>query len=159
MNRVAINVNNIPMPGWTGAMEAYALKVLEMLKLDNWDLSVLLCDDETIKELNSRYRNKAEATDVLSFELGIQMPCEPSQEGGARYLPGDIVVSLDSLRENSIFFKIPEDEELRRLTIHGILHLKGMDHKTNDKTEPMLILQEDILKNLNGEHILPGGKR
>ena len=150
MNRVAINIEDIPPPAWSAALEAYALKVLDELNLDNWDLSVLLCGDGAIKQLNSQYRGKAEATDVLSFELGVE------DEG--RYLPGDIVISLDTLRENSLIFEISEDEELRRLLIHGILHLNGMDHKTNDETEPMLVLQEDILSNLNGEHILPKDK-
>jgi len=111
---------------------------------------VLLCGRETIKELNCRYRGIDQPTDVLSFELGVESP-----ENGGRYLPGDIIISLDNLRENSIYFRIPEDEELRRLLVHGILHLKGMDHKTNEQNEPMLVLQEEILKKLEGNRILP----
>jgi len=155
MNRAAINAREIALPDWSGAMGNYAVKVLDFLKKDNWDLSVLLCNDKTIKELNEQYRNKPETTDVLSFELGA----EAQTDNGARFLPGDIVISLDTLRENSVYFNIPEDEELRRLLIHGILHLSGMDHSTNDNTEPLLILQEDILKNLQEEHILPNGDK
>ena len=155
MNRAAVNARDIPLPDWSGVLGVFAVKVLDSLKRENWDLSVLLCNDSTIKELNSQYRDKAEATDVLSFELGA----ESQDEDGVRFLPGDIVISLDTLRENSRLFKTSEDEELRRLLIHGILHLYGMDHKTNDNTEQMLILQEDILKNLKDERILPyGGK-
>jgi probable rRNA maturation factor len=151
MNKIAISADDgVPLPGWIPPLKNFVLKVLAKLGRDKWDLSVLLCGDEAMTALNSRYRGKAEATDVLSFSLN---------EGGAfpiggRLVPGDIVISLDTLRENACRFNISEDEELRRLLIHGILHLDGMDHKTNGKTEPMLRLQEDILAELAGEHIM-----
>jgi probable rRNA maturation factor len=72
--------------------------------------------------------------------------------GNEPYLPGDIVISLDALRENAGFFKVSEDEELRRLIIHGILHLAGNDHASNDPGEPMLVKQENILETI-GERI------
>ncbi|MCL1992177.1 MAG: rRNA maturation RNase YbeY [Spirochaetes bacterium] len=150
MNRVEISFQDISAPLWADALEAFCLKALGALEIGDWELSVLLCGRETIKELNCRYRGIDQPTDVLSFELGVESP-----ENGGRYLPGDIIISLDNLRENSIYFRIPEDEELRRLLVHGILHLKGMDHKTNEQNEPMLVLQEEILKKLEGNRILP----
>ncbi len=164
MNRVFVNAEEVPLPGWNGQLAAYALKAIAAIGRDNWDLSVLLCGDSTIQSLNSRYRNKDEATDVLSFALGIEQPedfsdnGDSSDNGAVRWLPGDIVISLETLRENARYFNISEDEELRRLLIHGILHLDGMDHETNNDTEPMIIKQERILKELKGEHILPEGE-
>jgi probable rRNA maturation factor len=152
MNSASVAVGEIPPPSWADMVRAYALKVLEALGKDNWDLSILLCNDEYIRSLNARYRRKDEATDVLSFCLGETLG---EERGGPRFLPGDIVISLETLRENARFFEIPADEELRRLLIHGILHLDGMDHETNEKTEPMLELQEKILEDLAGESILP----
>jgi probable rRNA maturation factor len=154
MNRVAVNAEEAPLPAWSAALSGFAIKVLGCLSRDNWDLSVLLCGDETIKKLNAQYRGKDEATDVLSFELGAE---EQAEDGGLRWLPGDIVISLDTLRENARYFQTGEDEELRRLVIHGILHLDGMDHQSNRETEPMLQLQEQILKQLEKERILPQG--
>ena len=151
MNRISVNARDLPLPNWSGALSDYAVKVLEALKHENWDLSILLCTDRFIKDLNSQYRGRKEATDVLSFELGTEV----QEEGGVRYLPGDIVISLDTLRENSRYFQTCEDEELRRLLIHGILHLDGMNHLTNDETEPMIVLQEEVLQNLGRENILP----
>ena len=154
MNRAAVNAEEIPLPGWSSALGDFALKALGEIKRDNWDLSILLCGDKIIKELNAKYRGKEEATDVLSFELGAEI----QEEGGVRCLPGDIVISLDTLRENAHYFQISEEEELRRLLIHGILHLDGMDHRTNDNTEPMIALQEDLLKKLKKEPpVLPEG--
>jgi probable rRNA maturation factor len=152
MNRVEVNAEEVPLPGWADASGRYALKALEVLGRDNWDLSVLYCGDAYIRTLNARYRNLDEATDILSFPLGETLV----EEGERRYLPGDIVISLDTLAKNAEYFETPRDEELRRLLIHGILHLDGMDHHTNEKTEPMLLLQETILANLAGEKILTG---
>ena len=150
MNKVDVNVEGVPLPGWSGRMCEYAVKVINEIGHEDWVLSVLLCDDKTITELNAQYRNKPEATDILSFSLGV----EDEDEEGTYYLPGDIVISLETLRENAQYFQISEDEELRRLIIHGILHLDGMEHETNDKTEPMLVLQEEILNRLGSEHII-----
>jgi probable rRNA maturation factor len=153
MNRVAVNAEEVPLPLWSDSMSGFALKVLDEIKRDNWELSILLCGNKTIAALNSKYRNKAEPTDILSFFLG-----ETVKDGdNTFYMPGDIVISLETLRENSGYFQIPEDEELRRLIIHGILHLDGMDHETVDKSEPMLALQEEILNRLKDEHIFPDG--
>jgi len=150
MNNVTINAQEIPLPSWSGNACCFALKVLEEIKRDNWELSVLFCDDKTIAGLNNQYRNKNEPTDILSFNLG-----ETINEGGkTKYLPGDIVISLDALKENAEYFQTPQDEELRRLLIHGILHLDGMDHQTLEKDEPMLELQEKILNKLSTEKII-----
>ncbi|MDR2718046.1 MAG: rRNA maturation RNase YbeY [Treponema sp.] len=155
MNRVQISAADAPLPEWSKSLQRFALKALDRLGRDKWDLSVLLCGDKTIGGLNARYRGKAEATDVLSFSLndGDVFPAN-KRRTQARYTPGDIVISLDTLRENAGRFKISEDEELRRLLIHGILHLDGMDHRTNKKAEPMLQLQESLLAELAGERIV-----
>jgi len=153
MNCTRISAASVPLPVWRNTLDAYAVKVMDALGYNNWVLSVLLCDNKTIKELNSQYRNINEATDVLSFQLGVD---ESGREGSVYHLPGDVIISLDALHENAVYFNVSEDEELRRLLIHGILHLSGYDHKTNDIGEPMLEMQERILKNLHDEHILGG---
>ncbi|MCL2196316.1 MAG: rRNA maturation RNase YbeY [Treponema sp.] len=153
MNNVTINAEEMSLPAWSGAVCGFAVKILDELKCENWELSVLFCGNKTIRNLNNQYRNIDEPTDILSFNLG-----ETVKDGDKEaFLPGDIVISLETLRENAQYFKISEDEELRRLLIHGILHLNGMDHKTIDSDEPMLALQEEILNKLNKEHIIPAG--
>jgi probable rRNA maturation factor len=152
MNRVEINAEELPLPAWAEGVHQFALKVLGELGKDHWDLSILFCNDAYIQSLNARYRQKDEATDILSFELGTPIEDEGRE---TRYAAGDIVISLETLGENARYFKTTEDEELRRLLIHGILHLNGMEHETNDKTEPMLELQEEILRRLAGESVMP----
>ena len=151
MNRVAVSTEGIPLPGWNKSLKKFAVKALREIGKDNWDLSILLCNDAVIAGLNSRFRGKNQATDVLSFVQaeGKQFPGVETQ-----FLPGDIVISFDSMRRNALKNKISEDEELRRLLIHGILHLNGMNHLSNRKNEPMLLVQEQILSRLAGERIM-----
>ncbi|WP_010260971.1 rRNA maturation RNase YbeY [Treponema primitia] len=151
MNRVDISAEEVPLPAWSPMVNDYILKVLDRLEKDAWDLSVLFCNNAYIRSLNERFRNIDEPTDVLSFELGTNYHDETS--GETRFLSGDIIVSLETLEENAEYFKVSRDEELRRLLIHGILHLDGMDHQTNEGVEPMLKLQEQILTELSGEAI------
>lgn len=129
----------------------FALSVLEHLKKENWDISLLFCFDSFIQELNKTYRNIDSPTDVLSFEMGEQYVDE---NGHTRYVAGDIVISVDSLKKNALNFSVAENEELKRLIIHSILHLSGMDHSDNSESQPMLILQEDILKLFNDTKII-----
>jgi len=150
MNNVTINVEEVPPPIWSDNALKFALKVLDEITRENWELSILFCGDKKMTELNSQYRNKNEPTDILSFPLGETI----NDSGKNIYFPGDIVISLDTLTENSKYFNISADEELRRLIIHGILHLNGMDHKTTDSSEPMLALQEEILNKLKNERVM-----
>jgi len=168
MNKIDINAEGILMPLWSVSLCKYAKMVLKEIKQNNWQLSILLCDDKTIKNLNNKFRKKNEPTDILSFNQG-----ETIFDGKKSfYLPGDIVISLDSLKKNAQYFEITEDEELRRLVIHGILHLDHMEHGSSvctgpkcvkiKQNEPMLILQEETLNKLKDEHIIPkksGGKK
>jgi len=154
MNKVIINADEQEPPSWSKNASRFAKKALDILEYDRWELSVLFCGDKKIKKLNRQYRNKNEATDILSFNLGETV----KNRGKETFLAGDIVISLDTLRKNAKYFKISFDEELRRLLIHGILHLSGMDHKTIKKNEPMLILQEKILNKLKGTAIIPQEK-
>ncbi len=110
------------------------------------DFSLNFISDDEIQALNKEYRGIDTPTDILTFALqdGDEFPTF----GEAEEL-GDIFISIDSMKRNAIDFKVSEDEELKRLLLHGILHLRGLDHKSNDfLTEPMLIEQERILKAL-----------
>lgn len=152
MNRISIDVRDIPEPAWLDRLEAFAQRALAMAGAEDWDLSLALCGDGLIASLNAEYRGKEGPTDVLSFEQGEWF--DDPELGGRRFLAGDIVISLEALRRNAQEFSVPEDEELKRLVIHGILHLSGLDHEGTDPSEPMLAKQEDMLKSLAEERIL-----
>jgi len=139
MNKVTISLDGAGYPPPEGT-ESFVLAVLDKLEKRNWDLSILFCNNSAIRAFNKQYRNTDEPTDVLSFVLG--------ETDGEYFLPGDIAVSLEMIEENARYFGVPPGEELRRLLIHGILHLAGMDHASNDKEEPMLAFQERLLADM-----------
>jgi probable rRNA maturation factor len=150
MNDIAVSCSGIEEPGWLDRLQPFCLKVLESLGVDGWEVSLLLCSDEIIGELNRRYRGNDAPTDVLSFsqenDSGITSPGDPPI-----FIAGDIVVSLDTLSANAEIFGVTEEEELKRLLVHGLLHLKGMDHEAGESD--MISLQEEILKNYKEEKI------
>jgi probable rRNA maturation factor len=125
VNAVAVAVSGTADPPGRAAVAQLCRRALAAAGIDGWDLSVLLCSDETIRELNARYRGKDQATDVLSFSQGEGMRIAvPARQRPA----GDLVISVDTLRRGAAERGTREDGELERLVVHGILHLAGMDH-------------------------------
>jgi probable rRNA maturation factor len=158
LNQVEVSSAGLEPPPWAARLARFARRVLRARGIRDWDLSLLLCDDPTIRELNRRYRGLDAATDVLSFPQHDDTI--PSGGGGApvdapeaaQRSAGDVVISVDSMRRNAAGGGVPEEEELKRLIIHGILHLEGMDHP--DEDSEMLALQERILSLLAKERVL-----
>jgi probable rRNA maturation factor len=150
MNWARLTSQDIEMPPWLEAAERFALSALTAMSLDGWEVSILFCSDDVIRTLNRDYRGIDAPTDVLSFAMG-----ETLKEGNETiYLAGDIVISLPALGRNAAEFGVDSDEELKRLVLHGLLHLSGMDHGDNDASQPMLVRQEILLASLAGERIL-----
>ena len=147
MNTIDISYTNILETDSTEKIISFCLEVLGKLKIYNWEISILLCNDLSIKDLNYRYRSKNEPTDVLSFTQDL----EPV---GDIIYAGDIIISLETVKQHSEIFGVNIDEEFKRVLIHGILHLSGMEHKTNSTNEQMLKIQEEILKSISGERII-----
>ena len=119
------------------------------------DFSVTFVTDNEIQELNREYREIDAPTDILTFRLD-DAPSFPIsfEEEDVDFLNneemGDIFISLDTMRRNAEEFGVGEEEELSRLLLHGILHLRGLDHKTNDfEKEEMLKEQEEVLTKLS----------
>ena len=119
------------------------------------DFSVTFVTDDEIQELNREYREIDAPTDILTFRLD-DAPSFPIyfDEEDMDFLNneemGDIFISLDTMRRNAEEFGVGEEEELSRLLLHGILHLRGLDHKTNDfEKEEMLKEQEEVLTKLS----------
>lgn len=146
MNNMDILVENIPEPVWLVRAEQFINRVLEKLEIKDWDFSVTFCDNIYIQKLNSEYRGQNNATDVLTFALDDDS--FPFVDKESLHNAGDIVISLQALSENAEYFGVEEDEELKRLLIHGILHLKGMDHSDNSPQQEMLLYQEEIMVEL-----------
>ncbi len=146
MNRIDVSYNGEDPFPWEKKLVVYVEKVLDYIGKHNWEVSIVFGDDSFIRKLNNDYREKDEPTDVLSF-------CQEDGESGEVFYAGDIVISVESVKRNASRFNVDTEEELRRVVIHGILHLSGLDHASNDPSEPMLEKQELILKTLEGEKL------
>ncbi len=86
------------------------------------EVSVLFCADRRMRSLNRRYRGKDRSTDVLAFPAGA---------GGGAFL-GDIVISVPYASREARRRAEPGRREIDRLLVHGLLHLMGYDHETDD---------------------------
>ena len=145
MNRVYVAMQEgVEEPDWINMVEPFVQKALGELKFDGEEISMLLCNDTYMQELNKTYRNIDSTTDVLSFENDE----EYEDEEGKWKCVGDIVISLDTLPVNADYFEESRNAELKRLIVHGLLHLNGMDHgeehieKGCQPVCEMLVLQE-----------------
>jgi len=79
-------------------------------------INLVLMSDREIRKLNARFRKKDKATDVLAFPMG---------EDG---MQGDIAISTETAKRNAKRFGVSYKNELKRLVIHGVLHLLGYEH-------------------------------
>jgi probable rRNA maturation factor len=118
-------------------VERIAFSVLNTLNLKPSELSVLLCDDSVIHELNRTYRKKDTPTDVLSFP----MEEEPSAPFSVRLL-GDVIISVETAKRQAVQNNVTLRNEVTRLLVHGILHLTGYIHNT-DKQEARMNRKSD----------------
>ena len=156
-NRVFVSVQEkMDEPVWLCKVEPFVQKALKRIGYDGEELSLLFCDDAFIQELNKNYRQIDSATDVLSFENGD----EYEDEEGTWFCAGDIIISVETLPKNAAYFEVDENSELKRLLVHGLLHLNGMDHgdehieKGVAAEGEMLVLQEQILEELKDEILI-----
>lgn len=112
------------------ALAGFALKARRAAGLRGV-VSVLITGNSTMRRLNTHFRGKTKATDVLSFPMAAY----------ANGFAGDIAISLDIAVRNARLLGHTVDAEIRILMLHGILHLAGYDHET-DKGE---MLRKEVL--------------
>jgi probable rRNA maturation factor len=116
------------------------------------ELSILLVDNDYIRDLNSIYRNQNHATDVLSFAMNELAEDEPDFDfSNELNVLGDIVISLETAQAQSKEYGHSLAREVGFLAAHGMLHLLGFDHDTDDGEKIMQDLQEKILATVNLE--------
>ena len=100
------------------------------------DVNYIFVDDETMLDINRRFIGHDYYTDHIGFDYS---------QGDA--LSGDIYISLDTVRTNAEQFGVTQDEELRRIIIHGLLHLCGLHDKTPEERAKMQQAEDEALNN------------
>lgn len=121
-----------------------ALKTLHIE--DDVEVSCVLVDDERIHEINKEYRHIDRSTDVISFAM--EDNDQFYVEGMPRSL-GDIFISVDHAKKQAEEYGHSLKREMCFLFTHGILHLLGYDHMTDEQEKEMFGLQDEILSALN----------
>ncbi len=112
------------------------------------EVSITLCDNEYIRALNKKYRNKDKSTDVLSFPMYEDGDFEMSECISGATL-GDIVISVERAAEQARELGNSFIREMAFLTIHSTLHLLGYDHeRSEDDEEAQCLAQREIISSL-----------
>jgi probable rRNA maturation factor len=108
------------------------------------EATLVLTDDEEMRELNRTWRGKDTSTNVLSFPAG-----EPFGEAHGEPSPlGDIVLAGETVTEEAKLRNIPAADHATHLVVHGILHLLGFDHERDADAERMEALETKVLAGL-----------
>lgn len=103
-------------------------------------LSIIICSDEFLLNMNRDHLNHDYYTDIITFDL--------SEESDL--IEGELYISIDRIRENASTLSISEIDELHRVIIHGVLHLIGYTDKT-EKEKKIMRSKEDASLSLRSE--------
>ena len=135
--------------GWSKIpnLEACVRRAAEAALLDNdappSEISVVLSDDEHLRELNKHHRGMDKPTNVLSFPAArLKAPA------GAPRLLGDIVIAFETVEREASEESKPIENHLSHLVVHGVLHLLGYDHEDDEEAEIMEARERQILAKL-----------
>lgn len=110
-------------------LAAVLTALLEDLGLEERDVTVVLVDDDTVRRLNKEHRGVDEVTDVLSYPTS-----EPDDRGfPAVHHLGDIFISIDTASRQALEHGHDLQVETLQLAAHGVTHLQGFDHRTEEE--------------------------
>lgn len=97
-------------------------------------LSYVLLSDKALLDYNRRYLKHNDYTDIITFDLGT-----------GSGVNGEMLLSLDRIRENARSFGVSQQHELRRVMVHGLLHLLGHNDKAPSERRAMSALEDAFL--------------
>jgi probable rRNA maturation factor len=120
-----------------------ASKLLKLKPAESCELSLVFADDATVKALNAEWRGKDLPTNVLSF------PAFPLKPGDT--LPpllGDVILAFETVEREAKEEAKLLDHHISHLVLHGLLHLLGYDHETDEDAEEMEALERRVLAKL-----------
>lgn len=142
---ININLNNsLELSFPIKLLEKTAEVILEELSEEKKaEITIAIEDDEQLRSLNQKFLGNDAPTDVLSFPSD-----EVDPDTGNHYL-GDIIISLPRAIQQAQIAGHPVENEMQLLVIHGILHLLGYDHTTQEMKSVMWAVQQRFLFSLN----------
>lgn len=108
------------------AVKNWIKAVIESKNKKMGELSFVFTSDEEVLKVNQQYLNHNTFTDIITFD-----------NSSKNLVNGDIIISVDRVYENSNKYKVEAEEEMRRVIIHGVLHLLGFKDKKKSDAEQM----------------------
>ncbi len=108
------------------AVKNWIKAVIESKNKKLGELSFVFTSDEELLKVNQQYLNHNTFTHIITFDNSTK-----------NLVNGDIIISVDRVYENSNKFKVEAEEEMRRVIIHGVLHLLGFKDKKKSDAEQM----------------------
>jgi probable rRNA maturation factor len=114
----------VPVRGFIpSSLKSLICRILKEESRSGCDLTVVFTDSAHLRSLNRRFRGRDKVTDVISFAM-----LEGPQACWSRPNLGDVYISLPRARRQAREYRVTAEEEIKRLAVHGVLHLLGYDH-------------------------------
>lgn len=145
----------------SGGLEGQAMRAFETaldhlgLLNEDWEVSLLGCNDARIAELNAEFRDKDKATNVLSWPAQELAAAQPGGQPDAPEVDfmgdaalGDIAIAYETCLHEAKTAEKPLSDHLTHLLVHGLLHLLGYDHIRDADATVMETLETEILGKL-----------
>ena len=110
-----------------GRWREFTGRALAAIGVEGRGVTVAFVSDRAMRDLNRRFRGRDYATDVLSFPAG-QDEWEDGEEAQSL---GDVVISLERAQAQAVEHELEFEEDVSQLILHGLLHLCGYDHETD----------------------------
>ena len=152
---IEVNYNAIDeLPNEEELIKKVVNKVLEEENImEDVDVYITLTNNEEIHKINKKYRSVDRPTDVLSFPMydrdEIYKLKKDFEDDEVEKILGDIIVSVEKVREQAEEYGHSFERELSYLVTHGCLHLIGYDHMIDEEKNVMRAREENILSKLN----------
>ena len=116
-------------------LKEWIIGCIELYNYTEGELNFIFCDDAYLLKLNVEFLNHDTLTDIISFDYTL-----------GKLVSGDIFISIERVKENSLKFSQSIDNELNRVMIHGVLHFMGLKDKSKEEKLTMRANEDTCLK-------------